>query len=177
VHGITGRRFLYHGKPIHKKKTNESTLPRAKSQEPLFRALTLTTKSKGAVAGSKSTESKVFDHNQREGECGSSTSPKGNCASRKLIASGTPPLLSHGRLQNPVDWLRHAGAKLREEADYSAARQDASSDRGCRFDQKGESSMIGRDLFNIPYSRWSDTIHLPHGHGQKRFYLPPLGTA
>ena len=52
--------------------------------------------------------------------------------------------------QNPIDWLRHAGAKPREEADYSAARQDTSSDRDCRFDQKEESSMIGRDLFNIP---------------------------
>ena len=52
--------------------------------------------------------------------------------------------------QNPIDWLRHAGAKPREEVDYSAARQDTSSDRDCRFDQKEESSMIGRDLFNIP---------------------------
>ena len=34
--------------------------------------------------------------------------------------------------------------------DYSAARQDASSDRDCRFDQKEECSMIGRDLLNIP---------------------------
>jgi hypothetical protein len=33
---------------------------------------------------------------------------------------------------------------------YSAARQDTSSDRDCRFDQKEESSMIGRDLFNTP---------------------------
>ena len=48
--------------------------------------------------------------------------------------------------QNPIDWLRHAGAKPREEVDYSAARQDTSSDRGCRFDQKEESSMIGREL-------------------------------
>jgi hypothetical protein len=38
--------------------------------------------------------------------------------------------------QNPADWLRHAGAKPREEAGYSVARQDASSERGCRFDQK-----------------------------------------
>jgi hypothetical protein len=30
------------------------------------------------------------------------------------------------------------------------ARQDTSSDRDCRFDQKEESYMIGRDLFNIP---------------------------
>ena len=52
--------------------------------------------------------------------------------------------------QNPIDWLRHAGAKPREEVDYSAARQDTSSDRDCRFDQKEESSMIGRDLFNSP---------------------------
>jgi hypothetical protein len=52
--------------------------------------------------------------------------------------------------QIPIDWLRHAGAKPRGEVDYSAARQDASSDRDCRFDQKEESSMIGRDLFNIP---------------------------
>ena len=52
--------------------------------------------------------------------------------------------------QNPLDWLRHAGAKPREEVGYSAARQDTSSDRDCRFDQKEESSMIGRDLFNIP---------------------------
>ena len=52
--------------------------------------------------------------------------------------------------QIPIDWLRHAGAKPREEAGYSAARQDTSSDRDCRFDQKEESSMIGRDLFNIP---------------------------
>jgi hypothetical protein len=52
--------------------------------------------------------------------------------------------------QNPVDWLRRAGAKPREEVDYSAARQDASSDRDCRLDQKEESSMIGRDLFNVP---------------------------
>jgi hypothetical protein len=51
----------------------------------------LATKSKGAVAGSNSTESKVFDHDRREGGCGSSINPKGNCASRKLIASGTPP--------------------------------------------------------------------------------------
>ena len=50
----------------------------------------------------------------------------------------------------PGGWLRHAGAKPREEVDYSAARQDTSSDRDCRFDQKEESSMIGRDLFNIP---------------------------
>ena len=56
--------------------------------------------------------------------------------------------MSHGRTQ--TDWLRHAGAKPREEVDYSAARQDTSSDRDCRFDQKEESSMIGRDLFNIP---------------------------
>jgi hypothetical protein len=27
--------------------------------------------------------------------------------------------------QNPADWLRHAGAKPREEVDYSAARQGA----------------------------------------------------
>jgi hypothetical protein len=52
--------------------------------------------------------------------------------------------------KNPIDWLRHAGAKPREEVDYSAARQDTSSDRDCRFDQKEESSMIGRDLFSIP---------------------------
>ena len=52
--------------------------------------------------------------------------------------------------QNPIDWLRHAGAKPREEVGYSAARQDTSSDRDCRFDQKEESSMIGRDLFNSP---------------------------
>jgi hypothetical protein len=50
--------------------------------------------------------------------------------------------------QNPKDWLRHAEAKPREEADYSATRQDTSSDRGCRFDQKEECSMIGRDLFD-----------------------------
>jgi hypothetical protein len=59
-----------------------------------------------------------------------------------------------------VDWLRHTGAKPREEVDYSAARKDTSSDRDCRFDQKEESSMIGRDLFNIPcriYRR--PTIH------------------
>ena len=31
----------------------------------------------------------VFDHDRREGGCGSSIHPKGNCASRKLIASGT----------------------------------------------------------------------------------------
>jgi hypothetical protein len=36
--------------------------------------------------------------------------------------------------QNPVDRLRHAGAKPREEVDYSAARQDTSSDRDRRFD-------------------------------------------
>ena len=41
-------------------------------------------------------------------------------------------------------------ASSRGHADYSAARQDTSSDRDCRFDQKEESSMIGRDLFNIP---------------------------
>jgi hypothetical protein len=52
--------------------------------------------------------------------------------------------------QNPIDRLRHAGAKPREEVDYSAAKQDARSDRDCRFDQKEESSMIGRDLFIIP---------------------------
>jgi hypothetical protein len=38
--------------------------------------------------------------------------------------------------QIPVDWLRHARAKPREEVDYSAARRDTSSDRDCRFDQK-----------------------------------------
>ena len=40
--------------------------------------------------------------------------------------------------------------KPREEVDYSAARQDTHSDRDCRFDQKEEFSVIGRDLFNIP---------------------------
>jgi hypothetical protein len=30
--------------------------------------------------------------------------------------------------QNPIDWLRHVGAKLREEVDYSAARQDKSTE-------------------------------------------------
>jgi hypothetical protein len=59
-------------------------------------------------------------------------------------------IVSSKNRQNPIDWLRHAGAKPREEVDYSAARQDMSSDRDCRFDQKEESSMIGRDLFNIP---------------------------
>jgi hypothetical protein len=52
--------------------------------------------------------------------------------------------------QNPIDWLRLAGAKPREEVDYSAARQNTSSDRDCRFDHKEEGSMIGRDLFIIP---------------------------
>jgi hypothetical protein len=77
--------------------------------------------------------------------------------------------------QNKVYWLRHAEAKPREGADYSAARQDTRSDRDCleirdkvkhkpggapgppangqlycRFNQKEESSMIGRDLFNTP---------------------------
>jgi hypothetical protein len=33
--------------------------------------------------------------------------------------------------QIPIDWLRHAGAKPREEVDYSAARQNTSSERGC----------------------------------------------
>jgi hypothetical protein len=51
--------------------------------------------------------------------------------------------------QNPIDWLRHAGVKSREEVDYSAARQDTSSGLDCRFDQKEVSSMIGRDLFNV----------------------------
>jgi hypothetical protein len=41
----------------------------------------------------------VSDHDQREGGCGSSINPKGNCASRKLIARGTSPCLSHGRSQ------------------------------------------------------------------------------
>jgi hypothetical protein len=40
------------------------------------------------------------------------------------------------------------GSKPREEADYSAAREDASSDSGCCFDQKQESFIIGRDLFS-----------------------------
>jgi len=34
--------------------------------------------------------SAVFDHDRREGGCGSSINPKGNCASSKLVASGTP---------------------------------------------------------------------------------------
>jgi hypothetical protein len=51
--------------------------------------------------------------------------------------------LPFGLWQNPIDWLRHAGAKSREEVDYSAARQDTSSDRDCLFDQKEESSTIG----------------------------------
>jgi hypothetical protein len=33
--------------------------------------------------------SKVFDHDRREDGCGSSTNSKGNCASRKRVASGT----------------------------------------------------------------------------------------
>jgi hypothetical protein len=37
----------------------------------------LATNSKGAVAGSNSTESKVFDHSRREDKCGSSINSKG----------------------------------------------------------------------------------------------------
>ena len=73
---------------------------------------------------------------------------RGNFASRKLVASGTSTSLSSW--QHPKDWQSRAGAKPREEVDYSAARQDTRSDRDCRFDQKEECSMIGRDLFNIP---------------------------
>jgi hypothetical protein len=43
----------------------------------------LAVNSKGAVAGSISTESKVFDHDRREDGCGSSINPKRNCAPRK----------------------------------------------------------------------------------------------
>jgi hypothetical protein len=42
--------------------------------------------------------------------------------------------------QIPIDWLRHGGAKPREEVDYSATRQDTSSVRDsfrdCLFYQK-----------------------------------------
>ena len=58
--------------------------------------------SKGAVAGSDFTESKVFNHDRREDGCGFSISPKGNSASRKLIASGPSPCLSHGRPNFPL---------------------------------------------------------------------------
>ena len=70
--------------------------------------------------------------------------------------------------QNPVDWLRHAGAKPREEVDYSAARQDTSSDRDCRFDQKEESSMIGRDLFNTPCRICRRPTSIGRGPGTQR---------
>ena len=60
--------------------------------------------------------------------------------------------------QNPADWLRHAGAKPREkEVDYSASRQDTSSDRDCRFDQKEKFSRIGRVSVQHPAQDLSKT--------------------
>ena len=54
------------------------------------------------------------------------------------------------------------------EVDYSAARQDTSSDRDCRFDQKEESSMIGRDLFNIRAGSVEDRQSIGRGPGTQR---------
>jgi hypothetical protein len=45
----------------------------------------------------------------------------GNCASTKLIADSKRNVTLFVSWQNPIDWLRHAGAKPREEVDYSAA--------------------------------------------------------
>ena len=47
--------------------------------------------------------------------------------------------------------------KSREEVDYSATRQDTSSDRDCRFDQKEEFSMIGRVSVQHPVQDLSKT--------------------
>jgi hypothetical protein len=63
--------------------------------------------SKGAVAGSNSMESKVFDYDRREDGCGSSINPKGNClkkADSKQSATFFPaplqsPFLSHDTTQ------------------------------------------------------------------------------
>jgi len=66
--------------------------------------------------------------------------------------------------QNPKGWLRHAGAKPREGVDYSTAKQDTSNGRDCRFDQKEECSMIGRDPVRHPVQGLSKTVR-PIGRG------------
>jgi hypothetical protein len=52
-------------------------------------------------------------------------------------------------------WLRRAGARPREEAGYSTARQNTSVSR---FDQKEEFSMIGRGSAQPRHLDWCSTI-------------------
>ena len=64
----------------------------------------------------------------------------------KADSSGTSPRLSSW--QHPKDWQRHAGAKPREE-ETNRPQYRTRVAIVAVVDQKGECSMIGRDLFSM----------------------------
>jgi len=73
----------------------------------------------------------VFDHDRREGGCGSSTNPKDNCVSRELVASGAPTR-SLSSWQYPKRLAKPRRSEAQEREDYSAAIQNTSSDRAAQ---------------------------------------------